>query len=85
MILQLNILAIEIKKIVKNNFDVILISPEKYNLLYEKFGNLNKLLAWGHAKVIENVLKDNKRDEAISDKFGDEKFNKKFSTRKREE
>ncbi len=37
-------------------FDVIVIGPERYNALYLKFGNLNKLLAWGHAKVIENLL-----------------------------
>src|SRR5207249_4110880 len=30
--------------------------PERYNELYRQFGNLNKLLAWGHAKVIENLL-----------------------------
>lgn len=35
--------------------DVIIISPEKYNPLYEKIGNLNRLLAWGHARVIENL------------------------------
>src|SRR3954470_13954551 len=33
---------------------VVSIGPEKYNQLYTKFGNLNKLLAWGHARVIEN-------------------------------
>ena len=74
----INSLAKEIKKIVKNNFDIILISPEKYNILYEKFGNLNKLLAWGHAKVIENVLKNNNALEVISDKFGDERLIKGF-------
>lgn len=36
--------------------DVIVIGPQRYNELYDKFGNLNKLLAWGHAKVIENLL-----------------------------
>jgi len=36
--------------------EVIVIGPEKYNELYHKFGNLNKLLAWGHAKIIENLL-----------------------------
>ncbi len=75
---KINSLVLEIKKIVNNNFDIILISPEKYNLLYNKFGNLNRLLAWGHAKVIENVLKNNKAEEAISDKFGDEKLIKSF-------
>ena len=35
---------------------VVEIGPAKYNELYEKFGNLNKLLAWGHARVIENLV-----------------------------
>jgi ribonuclease HIII len=34
---------------------VVEIGPAKYNELYGKFGNLNKLLAWGHARVIENL------------------------------
>src|SRR5437764_3134598 len=36
--------------------EVVLVGPAKYNDLYEKFGNLNKLLAWGHARVIENLF-----------------------------
>lgn len=53
-------------------FDVVLIGPERYNDLYEKFGNLNRLLGWGHARVIENLL--GKRPDcprALSDKFAD--------------
>jgi len=49
---------------------VVCIGPEKYNAIYKKFGNLNKLLAWGHARVIENVLElqpDCPR--ALSDQF----------------
>ena len=38
----------------------------------EKFKNLNKLLAWGHARVIENILEKKVCENAISDKFGDE-------------
>jgi ribonuclease HIII len=34
---------------------IVEIGPTKYNELYEKMGNLNKLLAWGHARVIENL------------------------------
>lgn len=37
---------------------VVVISPKKYNELYEDFRNVNKLLAWGHARVIENILED---------------------------
>jgi ribonuclease HIII len=36
--------------------ETIVIGPERYNELYASFGNLNKLLAWGHAKIIENLL-----------------------------
>lgn len=52
--------------------EVIVIGPAKYNALYEKFGNLNSLLGWGHAKTIENLLglrPDCPR--ALSDKFAD--------------
>jgi ribonuclease HIII len=49
-------LAESIRKVVGPRASVINIGPEKYNLLYDKFKNLNKLLAWGHAKVIENLL-----------------------------
>ncbi|MDQ6624890.1 MAG: ribonuclease HIII, partial [Verrucomicrobiota bacterium] len=52
--------------------DTVVIGPERYNDLYEKFGNLNSLLGWGHARVIENLLA--KRPDcprALSDKFAD--------------
>ena len=50
----------------------ITLAPEKYNELYKKFGNLNRMLGWGHAKVIENLL-DQRPDcpRALSDKFAD--------------
>jgi len=52
--------------------DTVAIGPERYNDLYEKFGNLNSLLGWGHARVIENLLA-RKPDcpRALSDKFAD--------------
>ena len=37
-------------------YSVVAIGPEKYNELYAKLRNLNRLLAWGHARAIENVL-----------------------------
>ncbi len=51
---------------------VVVIMPEKYNELYKKFNNLNKLLAWGHARAIENILEKVPCKMAIADKFGDE-------------
>jgi ribonuclease HIII len=35
--------------------ELVAIGPERYNALYQSFGNLNQLLAWGHARVIENL------------------------------
>ena len=35
--------------------DVVSIGPERYNEMHASFGNLNRLLAWGHARVIENL------------------------------
>jgi ribonuclease HIII len=54
--------------------EVIVIGPERYNEMYASFGNLNKLLAWGHAKIIENMLArvpDCPR--ALSDQFANPK------------
>jgi ribonuclease HIII len=68
----INGLAEEIKLKAENNCSIVFISPARYNALYEKFGNLNRLLAWGHARVIENLLEKHDAAAAISDKFGDE-------------
>lgn len=51
---------------------VIVMTPVKYNELYNKFNNLNKLLAWGHARAIENILEKSPCNYALADKFGDE-------------
>lgn len=54
---------------------VVAIGPAKYNELYAKFKNLNRLLGWGHARAIENVLESGcPAARAISDQFGDERF-----------
>ncbi len=53
---------------------VVSVGPEKYNELYGKFRNLNKLLAWGHARAIENILASVDAVRAVADQFGDERF-----------
>ncbi len=52
-------------------FSVVAIGPESYNRLYVKFANVNRLLAWGHARTLENLLeKVPDCPRAISDQFG---------------
>lgn len=53
-------------------FHVVRIGPEKYNELYEKFGNLNLLLGWGHATVIENLVDQAGCETVIIDQFAAE-------------
>src|SRR5436189_5078621 len=69
---RIHALAKEIRRIAREGTEVVAIGPERYNELDEKFGNLNSLLGWGHARVIENLLA-RKPDcpRALSDKFAD--------------
>ena len=36
---------------------LVSIGPERYNEMHSSFKNLNRLLAWGHARVIESLVK----------------------------
>lgn len=52
-------------------FSTVVIGNEAYNRLYAQFANLNKLLAWGHARALENLLsKVPECTEALADQFG---------------
>ncbi|MEW6245235.1 MAG: ribonuclease HIII [Nitrospirota bacterium] len=53
---------------------VVAIGPQRYNELYRKIKNLNRLLAWGHARALENLLERVDCDLAIADQFGDERL-----------
>jgi ribonuclease HIII len=57
---------------------VVPIGNEAYNRLHSKLGSVNTLLAWGHARVIENLMGQKHRMNpppvrAISDQFASEK------------
>ena len=67
-------IAAGIRKLEGCIFSIVVINPEKYNILYEKMGNLNRLLGWAHAKALENILSKKIVPVAISDKFGNEKY-----------
>lgn len=52
--------------------ETVLIGPAKYNELYASFGNLNSLLGWGHARVIESLLaRKPECPRSLSDQFAD--------------
>lgn len=71
---QIKALAKKIKRITNKNFDAVVILPDKYNKLHEKMGNVNKILGWAHARALENILNKCKAEDAISDKFGNERL-----------
>ena len=50
--------------------NVVSIGPERYNLLQVKMRNVNNLLGWGHARVIENLLEQRPDcPRSLSDQF----------------
>jgi ribonuclease HIII len=51
---------------------IIRITPTKYNELYPKFRNLNFMLAWAHAAVLQDLRERTQCPLAIIDKFADE-------------
>lgn len=64
-------MASELQKLLINRFSVVVIGPRAYNRLYAQIRNVNRILAWGHARAIENLLAavpDCPR--ALSDQFG---------------
>src|SRR5437868_484482 len=69
---KIRALADTIRKVTIGLTDRVVIGPAKYNELYRSFGNLNSLLGWGHARVIENLL-EKKPDcpRSLSDQFAD--------------
>ena len=62
-----------IRNTLKDACSLVAIGPEAYNNLYEKVGNLNRLLAWGHAKALSVLLEKHPEcTRALSDQFADE-------------
>jgi len=71
---RIRALADLIRKSTLGLVDTVLIGPAKYNELYEKFANLNSLLGWGHARVIEDLLvKKPDCPRSLSDQFADKR------------
>lgn len=59
----------------QTQWEVVVIGNEKYNQLQAQMGTVNNLLAWAHARVIENLLaKVPNCPRAISDQFGNKRL-----------
>lgn len=64
-------MADDIRRLLGRRFSLVVIGPEAYNRLYAKISNVNRLLAWGHARAIENLLAEVPAcPRALSDQFG---------------
>jgi ribonuclease HIII len=55
-------------------YSIHTLMPEKYNAAYAKLKNLNTMLAYGHARCIEDLLDGREVDKVVSDQFGDPKL-----------
>lgn len=66
----------ELAGLIKKGYthSIVAIGPEKYNSLYTKLRNLNRILAWAHSRAIENLLEEVNCKLAITDQFGDKAF-----------
>jgi ribonuclease HIII len=66
--------VIKLSKILRAQFaySIVRLSPHKYNELYEKFKNLNRLLAWGHATAISDLVTQTSCDNVLIDQFASE-------------
>lgn len=55
--------------------EVVSLGPERYNEMYASFKNLNRLLAWGHARVMHSLAeKVPNCSRALSDQFAREEI-----------
>ncbi|AKJ65176.1 ribonuclease HIII [Kiritimatiella glycovorans] len=63
--------AEQVRELLEGRYALVPVNPSAYNRLYDKMRNVNSLVAWGHARAIENLLEqvpDCPR--AVLDKFG---------------
>ncbi|OGV60003.1 MAG: ribonuclease HIII [Lentisphaerae bacterium RIFOXYA12_FULL_48_11] len=61
----------DLRELLGKRYTVIKIGPRSYNRLYYQMRNVNSILAWAHARAIENMLNILPNcPRAISDQFG---------------
>jgi len=61
----------KLRELLGKRYSLVTIGPRAYNRLYAKMRSVNTILAWGHARAIENLLEVQPDCPlAISDQFG---------------
>lgn len=78
-----NILKLSQK--IKNHFSytVIRFYPEKYNELYQKFKNLNRMMAWTHIAALKDLSEKTGCKKALLDQFADKSLAQKMLEQKK--
>lgn len=68
--------VIELARLIKKGYkhSLVVIGPERYNELYARLRNLNRILAWAHSRAIENILEEVRCPLAVTDQFGDKSY-----------
>jgi ribonuclease HIII len=70
---KINRIAEALLKKMPHQCEILVLKPETYNPLVKKMGSVNRLLAWGHATVLENLLERYPNvTHATADQFGPE-------------
>jgi len=67
---QMRAMAPDLRAVVSHQ--AVVLNPEAYNRLYAKIANLNRLLAWAHARALEDLLAEAPAQFALVDKFANE-------------
>lgn len=67
-------IVLELSKKIKGRMphSIVRLFPKKYNELYANFRNLNRLLAWGHATAIFELVEKTSCSNVIIDQFASE-------------
>ncbi len=67
----------------KYAYTVIRLFPQKYNELYAKFKNLNRLLGWAHVAALQDLNQKTTCQKAILDQFADKSLVDNLITQKK--
>ncbi|MCK9280484.1 MAG: ribonuclease HIII [Melioribacteraceae bacterium] len=72
---QIRGIAVYLRTEFEGCYNIISINPARYNEMYPKIMNINKILNWQHSKAIEGLLEVTKCKTVITDKFSKRELN----------